>query len=307
MSASMVPLTMVVHRGPARRRARTLTRLGIAFCSSIGILLSQIPLRQHRNGTFVPMQIGSRASGRIVQDANSRLARGASAVGVLPSIKLYQFESCPFCSKVRAYCDYNGVKIDRVEVNPVTKSEIWGVAGDYRKVPIADIDDTIVVGSAEIIRAVAQKIGKDSEHDAGWSNWVDSTLAKVLPPNVYRTPSEALQTSGMVAAKGQFDFWGAATAKYVGGAVMFVVSKMMAKKAGIVAGGERDALYDACSQWTAAVAERPFLGGESPSMADLEVYGVLSSIAGTDAHDDMLANTSIGGWYDRMEKACRRA
>jgi len=220
-------------------------------------------------------------------------------------VKLYQFTSCPFCSKVRAYCDYNGIALEKVEVNPVTKAEIDGVAGDYKKVPIADIGGEIVTGSADIIRKMAKVIGKsDSESDAEWGTWVDSTLAKTLPPNVYRTPGESLQIAGKVGES--FDLVGSLVAKFFGGAAMFFVAKMMAKKAGIEAGKEREALYSACNKWSDAVGSKSFLGGDEPSMADLEVFGVLSSIEGTDTHGDMLANSAVDGWYGRMAKACGR-
>jgi len=49
-------------------------------------------------------------------------------------LTLYQYQSCPFCCKVRAYLDYHGFSYDVVEVNSVWRSEIrWS---KYRKVPI---------------------------------------------------------------------------------------------------------------------------------------------------------------------------
>lgn len=238
----------------------------------------------------------------------ARSGRAAAAAAAPPQVKLYQFESCPFCSKVRAYCDYNGVNLDKVEVNPVTKAEIDGVAGDYKKVPIANIGGEIVTGSADIIRKIATVLDKkDSESDATWGEWVDSTLVKTLPPNLYRSPGEALQVAGMVGEKGNFDFVASAVAKYVGGAAMFFVAKGMAKKAGIEAGAEREALYDAVAKWVDALGDKKFLGGESPSMSDLEVFGVLASVEGTDTHSDMMASTKIGDWYGRMRGACNRA
>eukprot|EP00096_Caligus_rogercresseyi_P004810 TRINITY_DN1932_c0_g1_i1.p1 TRINITY_DN1932_c0_g1~~TRINITY_DN1932_c0_g1_i1.p1 ORF type:complete len:387 (+),score=130.57 TRINITY_DN1932_c0_g1_i1:162-1322(+) len=50
-------------------------------------------------------------------------------------ITLYQYTTCPFCCKVRAFLDYYGVSYDIVEVNSVFKKEIkW--SNDYKKVPI---------------------------------------------------------------------------------------------------------------------------------------------------------------------------
>ncbi|XP_067398180.1 prostaglandin E synthase 2 isoform X2 [Emydura macquarii macquarii] len=49
-------------------------------------------------------------------------------------LTLYQYKTCPFCSKVRAFLDYHGVPYEIVEVNPVMRKEIK--FSSYRKVPI---------------------------------------------------------------------------------------------------------------------------------------------------------------------------
>ncbi|KAG7476766.1 hypothetical protein MATL_G00086370 [Megalops atlanticus] len=55
-------------------------------------------------------------------------------------LTLYQYKTCPFCSKVRAFLDYHGLPYEIVEVNPVFRQEIeWST---YRKVPILVIDGT---------------------------------------------------------------------------------------------------------------------------------------------------------------------
>ncbi|XP_066466778.1 prostaglandin E synthase 2 [Tiliqua scincoides] len=49
-------------------------------------------------------------------------------------LTLYQYKTCPFCSKVRTFLDYHGLAYEIVEVNPVMRKEIKFSA--YRKVPI---------------------------------------------------------------------------------------------------------------------------------------------------------------------------
>lgn len=47
---------------------------------------------------------------------------------------LFQYPTCPFCCKVRAFLDYNGISYDVVEVNPVLRQQTkWT---EYKKVPI---------------------------------------------------------------------------------------------------------------------------------------------------------------------------
>lgn len=49
-------------------------------------------------------------------------------------LTLFQFVTCPFCCKVRAMLNYNGISYDVVEVNSITRDEIkWS---KYKKVPI---------------------------------------------------------------------------------------------------------------------------------------------------------------------------
>ncbi|XP_020019843.1 prostaglandin E synthase 2 isoform X1 [Castor canadensis] len=49
-------------------------------------------------------------------------------------LTLYQYKTCPFCSKVRAFLDFHALPYQVVEVNPVFRSEIK--FSSYRKVPI---------------------------------------------------------------------------------------------------------------------------------------------------------------------------
>ncbi|KAJ7409268.1 Prostaglandin E synthase 2 [Pitangus sulphuratus] len=68
--------------------------------------------------------------------ARQRLREHSAAE--LPSgslqLTLYQYKTCPFCSKVRAFLDYHGLPYEIVEVNPIMRREIK--FSSYRKVPI---------------------------------------------------------------------------------------------------------------------------------------------------------------------------
>mmetsp|Transcript_38843 Transcript_38843/g.126005 ORF Transcript_38843/g.126005 Transcript_38843/m.126005 type:complete len:222 (-) Transcript_38843:429-1094(-) len=64
------------------------------------------------------------------------LSTAAAAAGTLGHIRLYQYQICPFCNKIKALLDLHGLEYETVDVNPLTKKEIkpWS---EYRKVPIA--------------------------------------------------------------------------------------------------------------------------------------------------------------------------
>lgn len=68
----------------------------------------------------------------------------------------------------------------------------------------------------------------------------------------------------------------------------------------------RRSLYDECSTWVREVNKKgKFCGGSTPNLADLAVYGVLSSIEGCQAFKELRENTKIGRWYDDMKQACQ--
>lgn len=71
------------------------------------------------------------------------------AVGGGLKLVLYQYKTCPFCSKVRAFLDYHGLPYDIVEVNPVMRQELkWST---YRKVPILMVDGQVQLNDSSVI------------------------------------------------------------------------------------------------------------------------------------------------------------
>lgn len=54
-------------------------------------------------------------------------------------LTLFQYQTCPFCCKVRAFLDYFGFSYDVIEVNSVTRTQTkWT---DYRKVPFLIVEN----------------------------------------------------------------------------------------------------------------------------------------------------------------------
>ncbi|OEL16791.1 Prostaglandin E synthase 2 [Dichanthelium oligosanthes] len=218
------------------------------------------------------------------------------------NVVLYQYQACPFCNKVRAFLDYHDIPYKVVEVNPLSKKEIkWS---DYKKVPILTVDGEELVDSSDIINILQRRIRPDevtNEDEAKWRMWVDEHLVHVLSPNIYRTTSEALESFDYIAKHGNFSFTERFAVKYAGAAAMYMVSKKLKKKYNIT--DERASLYDAANTWTEALNGRDFLGGSKPNLADLAVFGVLRPIRYLRAGKDMVENTQIGEWYQRMEDA----
>ncbi|CAI9116958.1 OLC1v1018257C1 [Oldenlandia corymbosa var. corymbosa] len=180
-------------------------------------------------------------------------------------VVLYQYEACPFCNKVKAFLDYYDIPYKVVEVNPISKKEIkWS---DYKKVPILMVDGEQMVNSSEILDELSQRIDSrdkvdESSDEAGeekqWRGWVDNHLVHLLSPNIYRSPSEALESFDYIASHGNFSFTERIVAKYAGAAAMYFVSKKLKKRHNIT--DERAALYDAAETWVDALKGRDFLG-----------------------------------------------
>ncbi|KAG8554900.1 hypothetical protein GDO81_003930 [Engystomops pustulosus] len=267
-------------------------------------------------------------------------------------LTLYQYKTCPFCSKVRAFLDYHHLPYEIVEVNPVMRKEIK--FSSYRKVPIliAGAESTLQLNDSSVIissiksflvsrksleeivsyyPAIMVKNDKGKEvaeyqnrywlmlseqetkqlyeskeaqkEEMKWRKWADDWLVHLISPNVYRTPGEALASFDYIVREGNFGSVEGIFAKYVGATAMFFIGKRLKSRHNLQEDVRQD-LYKAANTWVAAVGKhRAFLGGSQPNLADLAVYGVLRVMEGLQSFDDMMANTKIKPWYQRMTKA----
>ena len=70
----------------------------------------------------------------------SRSMAGPNTLPGVDRIVLLQYQSCPFCCKVRTFLDFHGLAYDVVEVNPVLRTQLR--FSPYRKVPILLVQQT---------------------------------------------------------------------------------------------------------------------------------------------------------------------
>lgn len=230
----------------------------------------------------------------------------------------------PFCNKVRAFLDYYGVPYSVVEVNPLTKKEIKDWSSDYKKVPIVTLNNRSekLIDSSEIIDTLYSRlaesnpkgIGKEKalkerkrnasslEEEKEWRRWVDKRWVHVVTPNLYRTAKEAKQSFDYMTEHGNFTSYERETARYLGAAFMYGMSKYKLKPRHNIT-DERQAMYDEADKFVNALGNRSFMGGKEPNLADLSVFGIVRAIQGTDTFTDLMANTGMQPWFSRMEAA----
>lgn len=213
----------------------------------------------------------------------------SAVVGKAPTVKLYQYEICPFCCKVKAFMDWQRLPYSTIEVNPLTKAELK-FSEQYKKVPIAVIDGMAVNDSSGILSTLAQGNVKEdlsNEETEKWLRWVDKELAVLLFPNITRSFSESFQAFRYIGEVQSFGLGAKAANQLAGSFAMWLANGKLKKKYNIV--DERKQLRETLQSWTDAVGGGPFLRGDELSVPDVAVYGVLSSIRGLATYEEILA------------------
>ena len=246
-------------------------------------------------------------------------------------VTLYQYESCPFCRKVRGALDYAKVPYELVEVHPLTKSETRGFAGDYAKVPVLTVASTenfqlresrkivsAVLGSKESSNASLlapvltwpktqetwKNLGENLSPSTEWIRWVDSYLVQLVVINIYRSLSESKQTFNYLLTHKEFSAVSRFAVFWSGTAVMTWVARKRRKSLGIKAGEERRALCEALRMFVeTGLGTMNFLGGQEPSEADFNVFGVIRSMEGFDTQSEIFSSVlGVEAWYRRMSE-----
>ena len=227
--------------------------------------------------------------------------------------KLYQYNACPFCWKVRAILGYKGIPYEAVEVHPLNKKEI-GFSKEYRKVPIfVDEAGKQVNDSTPIMRFIDERYpskpvfrtGADKDTEDRWLKWADATLVRALPPLIYRNLSDSLKAFDYITQEEKFGWFQQRTIKYSGALVMTMVAKKSAKQQGI---SDPEVHLQKCLQdWAKALDGRHYLGGEAPNGADLAVFGILRSIETLPAFSWIEKNAKVRDWYRRVGSTALKA
>jgi len=151
---------------------------------------------------------------------------------------------------------------------------------------------------------VKKKSNEDNELERQWREWVDNKFIHALSPNIYCTIRQSLDTFRWFSKAGDweeiFPWYQRWFIVYAGAIVMRVVAIRLRKKYNLN-DNVRISLYECGDEWANAVGDKDFLGGSEPNLADLNVYGILTAIQGCEAFDDLMTNTKIQPWFERMK------
>jgi len=142
-----------------------------------------------------------------------------------------------------------------------------------------------------------------------WRAWADKVFVHTLSPNIYRSMSEALDSFEYFDKVGDWDKhfsrWERYLVIYVGAAAMWIIGKRLTKRHHLKP-DVRESLYDESNVWMQNIKKKgqgKFMGGSEPNLADLAMYGILSSIEGCEAFQDLDKNSRIvRDWYRPIEQ-----
>lgn len=214
-------------------------------------------------------------------------------------ITLYQFQSCPFCSKVRALLTFIKVPFEVVEVSPFGMKELDFI--DHKKVPVLKDDNEVIVESAIIIEHINSKYAKFavSNNDQEWTNWIDQTLVHYLPPLIHPNFKTSLQNFQRIIKPGQFSWLKGKFVRFAGAIAMPKVARKMKVKYNII-DAEKEFLQ-AIDHWVKnGLNRKDFFGKDKPNYIDCSVFGVLNA-----CHElgvvkrAMQHNKEFALWYNR--------
>ncbi|RTZ64860.1 MAG: hypothetical protein DSZ29_05025 [Aquificaceae bacterium] len=213
-------------------------------------------------------------------------------------LTLYQFNSCPFCWKVKALLNYTKQPFETVEVTPFGTPELDFT--DHKKVPVLKDDDKVIVESATIIEYINTHYTKlpVSDDAKKWTAWVDDTLVHYLPPLIHPNFRTSFRHFALIMQKGQFNWLKGSFVRLMGALVMpRVATKMKAKHN--IQDVEKEFLQ-AIDHWVNnGLSGKTFFGSNKPDFVDCSVFGILRSGDQLGVIDlAKTHNADFGKWYD---------
>lgn len=226
------------------------------------------------------------------------------------TLTLYQFQLCPFCHKVRAALELKGVAYHSIEVAPGNKKELPILPEDApRKVPVLKVGEEILWDSTTILHEIdrlapsrvllGQHGGGHSEEVLRFEEWVDEELMPALPTVIYDTWGNAMRAAQITARESNFGAWEAFKVRVGGSLIMKLIVKRILKRKGRSDG--QSWLAECLDYAEMILADKPFVIGESPSIADAALHGAFKCVEEFPVFDQIKSRPTLFTWFNHIQ------
>ncbi len=213
-------------------------------------------------------------------------------------LTLYQFDSCPFCWKVKALLNFAKQDYATVEVTPFGMKELDFT--DHKKVPVLRDGDKVVTESATIVKYVNDNYAHlPSNTDAEkWVEWLDDKLVHFLPPLIHPNFGKSYKNFAVIMQNSKMGFFMKHFSRFMGAIMMPKVAKKMKAKHNI--GDAKVEFLSEIDHWVGnGLQGKPYFGGDTPDFVDCSVFGVLRSSHELEVIDMAKQhNAGFAKWYD---------
>jgi glutathione S-transferase len=188
-------------------------------------------------------------------------------------LRLYHFEACPFCEKVRLSLRRMGLDYESVVIEPGDRREVERVSGQ-RLVPVLCDDDRVIPDSTRILRYLIARYGEKGILPGGPADqalsWIIEDYAdEVLGPLMHAALLGRAPSGEPLDAAGRKDL--------------------------------EKHLETQFRNLEQLLSERPFALGAAPGLADIAVFAFLSRLV---RHSERMISAGfphLKAWYARME------
>jgi len=255
-------------------------------------------------------------------------------------IIIYGYHGCPYCAKVRAYLRFRGIDFEDVEINAFTKKELKEACPGYKQVPVVEIQDhrgnrEAVIKDSGVIISVLEVlldgrytgsisellkwyyteqgkvnkervfVGATGEIDPD-RKFVQDGILHTVAPNIY--PSIHLSIKNSFVFQDRSERFKDSTTGYVisvvGGFIMYFIAYFCIFRNWRESPEQTRVEYLDCQvrKFLDHRNGERFIGGDFPSVADVEAYGVVNLTEDTSAFPEYEKHPEFLQWYKSVER-----
>jgi glutathione S-transferase len=189
------------------------------------------------------------------------------------ALRLYHFEACPFCEKVRLSLRHMGLPCESVAIDPDDRRTVEEVSGQ-RLVPVLCDDDRVIPDSTRILRYLIARYGDSnmlpkSPADQALAWIVEDYADEVLGPLMRSVLEDRNPSGGPLQAPERKEL-------------------------------ERH-IETHFRNLEQLFSQRSFAFGDAPGLADISLYAFLSCLVRLGRREISSGFPHLKVWYGRME------